>query len=237
MGGFRTVFFLSEKGQVYICDVAFKEDSLEKANEYRSPGLLYGQDGIKIVSISITSDDDRAILISDSGQVYIYGQDSKMLLFESILVSRIECLRIKSVTANCDNSFFLTNYGQVYSCGNNGAVLGHGNVEVQRSPKVIKKLIGHNIEQILLVHQRVFLLDAAGEVYSCGCGVMGILSNLDECIQDFPIKIHMPDEMAIKSMAGTKYGVFFLSYHGCVYSFGDGKRGSLGHAETSLHIQ
>lgn len=148
------------------------------------------------------------------------------------------CRREKSqALAGPGHSVVVTTNGAVYTFGSNGlGQLGHGTIEEEWRPRIIRSLQGIRIIQAAAGAGRTMLISDAGRVYAFGKDSFG---EAEYGVQGSKI---VTTPQLVESLKGiyvvqAAIGNFFtavLSREGRVYTFSWGSEGKLGH-QTELN--
>lgn len=135
-----------------------------------------------------------------------------------------------AVAAGDARSLVLTEAGAVFSFGSGRfGRLDHGDLEDQRTPKVIEALSGERVVAVSAGRSHSLLLTEAGAVLSFGDGGQGRLGHGDEVHRNTPKVVEaLRGERVVEMSAG--YGnSLVLTEAGAVLSFG---LGCLGHGKN-----
>ncbi|GMN44779.1 hypothetical protein TIFTF001_013972 [Ficus carica] len=194
--------------------------------------------------VQVSASHNHAAFVMQSGEVFTCGDNSSSCcghndtsrpIFRPRLVEALKGVRCKQVAAGLNFTVFLTRQGHVYSCGmNTHGQLGHADTADKPTPKIIELLEGYgSIVQISAGPNYVLAVTDNGAVYSFGSGsnfCLGHGEQHDEfqprVIQTFRRKgIHV-----VRVSAGDEHAVA-LDSSGCVYTWGKGYCGALGHGD------
>ncbi|XP_015899091.3 ultraviolet-B receptor UVR8 isoform X1 [Ziziphus jujuba] len=194
--------------------------------------------------IQVSASNNHAAFVMKSGEVFTCGDNSSFCcghkdtsrpIFRPRLVEALKEVPCKQVAAGLNFTVFLTRRGHVYTCGTNTlGQLGHGDTIDRPTPKVIELLeeIG-SVVQIAAGPSYVLAVTDNGAVYSFGSGSNFCLGHGEQhgefqprVIQTFKRKgIHV-----LRVSAGDEHAVA-LDSSGCVYTWGKGYCGALGHGD------
>ncbi|KAF3442129.1 hypothetical protein FNV43_RR16045 [Rhamnella rubrinervis] len=194
--------------------------------------------------IQVSASNNHAAFVMQSGEVFTCGDNSSFCcghkdtsrpISRPRLVEALIGVPCKQVAAGLNFTVFLSRRGHVYTCGTNTlGQLGHGDTVDRPTPKVVELLeeIG-SVVQISAGPSYVLAVTDNGAVYSFGSGSNFCLGHGEQhgefqprIIQTFKRKcIHV-----LRVSAGDEHAVA-LDSSGCVYTWGKGYCGALGHGD------
>ncbi|XP_022151806.1 ultraviolet-B receptor UVR8 [Momordica charantia] len=155
------------------------------------------------------------------------------LVLRFLLAGEACCRREKSLAiAGPGHSIAVTSKGAVYSFGSNSSgQLGHGTIEEESRPRLIRSLQGIRIIQAAAGAGRTMLISDAGHVYAFGKDSFGEAEYGGQGAQ-FVITPKLVESLRDIFVVQAAIGNFFtavLSREGRVYTFSWGSDGRLGH--------
>ncbi|MQL81899.1 hypothetical protein Taro_014360, partial [Colocasia esculenta] len=155
------------------------------------------------------------------------------LVLRFLLAGETCCRREKSqAIAGPGHSIAVTSKGQVYSFGsNNSGQLGHGTLEEEWRPRLIRSLQGIQIIQAAVGAGRTMLISDAGLVYAFGKDSFGEAEYGDQGpkLVTTPTLVESLKHIFVVQAAIGNFFTAVLSREGRVYTFSWGKDAKLGH--------
>ncbi|MFV0484616.1 MAG: RCC1 domain-containing protein [Candidatus Saccharimonadales bacterium] len=230
-------------------------ESTEKISPNNGP--IAGNQEVQIDASLIRSSAKKLIsgervttLLTDQGQVYIWGYDTGIKDPNDPAISEtydhpveLEYLRDKKIISiysdRYDTTYALTQTGEVYVWGlGSFGELGLGDDQSQAiTPTLISGLTG--ITQMFVAGEfqpSIYALSSSGEIYAWGDNQYGQLGLGDEDGRSTPTKITLPAGVSFESM-GTSEGsggsVFAVDADGKLYGWGNNDSGQLGLGDTT----
>ena len=149
------------------------------------------------------------------------------------LVTALQAVKVVDMAAGNASSLALSEAGRVYSWGFGGdGRLGHGSPAHRlTAPTMIEALEPHKIVSVTCGNH-CLAISESGRVFSWGPSFRGQLGHGDEERQLTPKLIEALQEVRVVVVeAGTTHSIA-VTDDGQVYSWGDGKKGVLGHGNT-----
>ena len=139
-------------------------------------------------------------------------------------------VRIRTVAVGGNHTLACSDEGVTYSFGRSifGA-LGHGDTAHQYTPRVVEALQGVHISMVAAGSGHSLALSGAGELYSFGIGMFGVLGHGDRTNHLAPRLVAALQSVCVSAVAAGWDHSLALSEAGDVYSFGHGGSGQLGH--------
>ncbi|CAL9165330.1 unnamed protein product [Musa hybrid cultivar] len=155
------------------------------------------------------------------------------LVLRYILAGEICCRREKSqAIAGPSHSIAVTSSGSVYSFGSNSSgQLGHGTLEEEWRPRLIRSLQGIRIIQAAAGAGRTMLISDAGQVYAFGKESFGEAEHTIEgskVVTTPQLVKSLKDIYVVQAAIGNFFSAV-LSREGRVYTFCWGNESKLGH--------
>ena len=196
--------------------------------------------------------DLHTIVIDENGKVYELENENKMqnlkqnvdikttsstCLFSSIQLA----VKIDEVSCGKEHVLLLNKMsGHVLSFGlGSRGQLGHGRVDPERAPQIVEALAGICIKEIAAGGWHSLALSDIGDIYAWGWnkqGQLGITCLPPEVPQTFymlPYIIEFPYECIVDHIAcGARHSGAVTSNATCVWTWGWGQYGQLGHGDT-----
>lgn len=179
------------------------------------------------------------IVLTESGKIYTYGDNSYGTLGDNTTNSRkefkvVEALNgvfIKKIYTGLNTVFAIDDNGRVYSWGNNDkGLLGIGSNEGSiMTPTQITEL--NNIINLAVGYETVLALDKDGQVYSWGDNSMGQLGIDNTTTMKSPVKIEAFADKVITSIyvdGSTDTIAFAIDKEGKLYGWGSNWYNNLG---------
>ncbi|KAH7852865.1 hypothetical protein Vadar_030232 [Vaccinium darrowii] len=236
-------------------------DKLAKPNELHLdallPKLLESTMALDVHKISLGT--KHAALVTKQGEVFCWGDGSRGRLGHKIdmdvtypkIVESLSGVRIKSVVCGEYQTCALTFSGEVYTWGDNiyGADLCvDGNNRSQWLPhRISGPLNGVIISQVACGEWHMAIVSACGKLFTYGDGTFGVLGhgNLQTISQ--PKEIEALKGLSVKSVACGSWhtaAVVEIMVDGCkfddpggkLFTWGDGDKGKLGHANQERKL-
>jgi hypothetical protein len=186
------------------------------------------------------------VLISD-GCVWTFGSNDYGQTGHGIFVGRHHTpKKVEGVFSHSDKVVFIaagheyhacisaciTEDGSTYTwgCGRNGR-LGHGDETNCSRPKLVNGLVGIRAKEVACGCYHTIVLSEDGRVYSFGDGRYGQLGHGDKENKFTPtlIEAALEGEFVVQVACGYIHSMA-LTRKGCVYTWGEGVNGRLGHA-------
>ena len=186
----------------------------------------------------------HSMALSDYGHVYSWGSGSDGCLghgnqqsqYTPKLVDALHNEKIVAIAAGILHSVALTNAGRIYSFGEGShGKLGHGDAQDQHTPKLVGSLCDVKVAAISARGEFNLALTDAGHVYSWGNGFGRRLGHSDEQDQLTPRLVETLHNERLVAVAAGNYHGLALTDTGCVYSWGHGICGVLGHGDEHDH--
>jgi len=179
-----------------------------------------------------------AYAISESGQVFIWGNLSKpesnfiqtlnFLQIPPIKLSKLQNIRISHMACNNSVALFLSEDGTLYSYGEDTlkfGLLGHGEVYSQPHPNPINSLFDHCIKHVSIGYSHACAINSSGQFFTWGTGKNGQLGIPGQEKIKIPKKV-ISKEKIQKSICSYNYTALltciFLYFH-YVSLIGDSK--------------
>ncbi|KAJ8458140.1 hypothetical protein OPV22_031066 [Ensete ventricosum] len=155
------------------------------------------------------------------------------LVLRYILAGEICCRREKSqAIAGPSHSIAVTSSGSVYSFGSNSSgQLGHGTLEEERRPRLIRSMQGIRIIQAAAGAGQTMLISDAGQVYAFGKESFGEAEHTLEgskVVTTPQLVKSLKDIYVVQAAIGNFFSAV-LSREGRVYTFCWGNDSKLGH--------
>lgn len=182
-------------------------------------------------------------LVVAAGKLYSFGCGSFGQLGHGETTNEFKPRNIKFFTGryvrtaaggSC-HSLVVTDESAIYSFGQGSlGQLGHGDTANQLSPKKIKFFERQIVTKVSAGNSHSLVLSDGG-LYSFGGGNAGQLGHGNKINLTLPKKVAFFDKMDIKTFsAGSFYSLVSADF--CLYSFGAGNFGQLGHgSKTDYH--
>ncbi|MBO6522749.1 MAG: T9SS type A sorting domain-containing protein [Balneolaceae bacterium] len=186
--------------------------------------------------VQIAAGNNHTIMLSDSNQVFAFGENVNGQLGDSTRVSKISPVKIpksnfanKTITdieAGVGSSLVLTTDGTIYSWGNFRAGLGHGTLASDLlTPTAIShaNLSGKMVTKISKTHETGLLLASDGTLFIFG-------DDFGFTISDFPTEYTSSATLGktISDISIGKSHGLLQTADGLVYGFGSGSNGNHG---------
>ncbi len=190
--------------------------------------------GHKIVHIA--AGNNHTIMLSDSNQVFAFGENLNGQLGDSTTVSKISPVKIPKsnfanktiadIEAGVGSSLVLTTDGTIYSWGNFRSGLGHGTLASDLlTPTAIShaNLSGKTVTKISKTHETGLLLASDGTLFIFG-------DDFGFSISDFPTEYTSSATLGktISDITIGKSHGLLQTADGLVYGFGSGSNGNHG---------
>lgn len=201
---------------------------------------------------SVHAGGNHSFILMENGDLYAFGNNilGQLGLGEEELYSIPRKLDgfgpVRAVSAGDMHSLFLLKEGIVFSSGRNYlGQLGLGDRENRLIPEQIPGL--EEVKALSAGETHSLTLSESGEIFSFGLRTPGQLGHsfytVEAAVFKFESKIALP--LIIESLIGKNvkeisagYGFsLVLLENGEVYSFGNGKRGQLGHGDSETKME
>ncbi|XP_058179694.1 PH, RCC1 and FYVE domains-containing protein 1 [Rhododendron vialii] len=221
------------------------------------PKLLESTMALDVHKVSLGT--KHAALVTKQGEVFCWGDGSSGRLGNKIdmdvtrpkIVESLSAVRIKSVVCGEYQTCALTFSGEVYTWGDNcyGSDLGgEDNNRSQWLPhRISGSLDGVIISQVSCGEWHTAIVSASGKLFTYGDGTFGVLGhgNLQTISQ--PKQIESLKGLSVKSVACGSWhtaAVVEIMVDGCkfddpggkLFTWGDGDKGKLGHADQERKL-
>jgi len=225
----------SNCGQLGHGDREHKQGPTLLANE------AHGGDSARMVACG----DHYTLILTSAMQVWSFGASrcgqlghghlERQLVPVLIVGELFAKVRIVMVAAGAYHNVALAEGGRVWTWGyHKSGQLGHGGQDHDLLvPKMLQASICNSQVPVLVAagghHTAVVTVE--GDAWVCGCGSFGQLGLGDDRRQYELMRVPVPDESQVRMAACGRKHTMLLLENGSVWSFGDGKRGALGHGE------
>jgi len=181
-------------------------------------------------SLALTADGDVWSWGQGSSGKLGHGDHESQLLPKKVGALAGQC--IVAVSAGDLHSLAITADGAVWSWGlGSSGRLGHGDQQNQLLPKKIEAVAGQRVIAVSAGDLHSLAITADGAVWSWGYGGHGQLGHGDEQTQPLPKKIEAFAGQRVVFVSAGTYHSLAITASGPVFSWGEGKRGCLGHGE------
>ena len=110
-------------------------------------------------------------------------------------------------------------------------MLGHGDQQNQSLPKKVEALAGQRVVAVSSGEYHSIAITADGSVWSWGWGGNGRLGHGDEQNQLLPKKVEALAGQRVVAVSSGECHSIVITASGPVVSWGEGRRGFLGHGE------
>lgn len=185
----------------------------------------------------LTTSKNRAILLTDSGELYTLGKEPEYKTDGDILMTHQECpapfplmpkVVITSLACGKKFSLFLSNKQMVYSQGKNhfGQL---GLQEVEFSKIMIRVPDLEKIESIATGYYHSLAVNIEGTAFSWGLNLYGQLGSGNETKRSEPKTIVFPKNKKVFRIYGGEFHTLAISSKGKPFTFGKGNLGQLGY--------
>ena len=149
----------------------------------------------------------------------------------------LESKKVVFVASNGNHSACITEDGDTYTWGEGQyGRLGHGDERNVSSPKLVAGLEGKKAKEVACGGRHTMVCTEDGKVYSFGDGRQGQLGHCNFEKKLTPTLIKTPLEgMCIVEVACGWTHSMALASDGCLYSWGNGEDGRLGHGSDKRY--
>ena len=234
---------LTEAGQVFSWGMG-ERGCLGHGNEQdlHTPKLVEALQAMRVVGVAASV--DYSLARTDAGRLFQWGwlndragASQHQQLFVPTLVTALQATKVVDMAAGGSFSLALNEAGRVYSWGYGGVCNALGHAWQPGVPHVHDKISTPTMIAALEPHKIVSVKSAgyglaiseAGRVFSWGDSFRGQLGHGDEETQLTPKLIEaLQDVKVVVVEAGVSHSIA-VTDDGQIYSWGDGKKGELGH--------
>jgi alpha-tubulin suppressor-like RCC1 family protein len=177
------------------------------------------------------------LVLGAGGEVYSFGFDAYGQLGHGSqanqptpqVIKALKGIKVRAVAAGRLHSLVVSSAGEVYSFGNGtSGRLGHGDEQIQLTPKVIEALAGVKVREVAAGAGYSLVLSEDGVVYSFGDGEYGKLGHGDEEQQRTPKAIESLQSVKVSSIAAGEDTSLAVAVSGVAYGWGCGEDAKLG---------
>ncbi|EES12399.1 hypothetical protein BDA96_06G137500 [Sorghum bicolor] len=241
---------VTSKGDVYSFGAnSSGQLGLGNTEEQCKPCLIRSLQGIRITQAAVGS--RRTMLVSDTGSVYVFGQD----IFAGLefagdytsspkVVESLKGIFVVQASVGGHFSAVLSREGQVYTfCWGHDARLGHHSDPTDLEPRLLSvppkdalvmQIAAGNCYLLMLVYQPTGM-----SVYSVGCGEGGKLGHGCTISLTIPRMIQQFKTLKVKpvSVSAGAFHCAVLASDGRVFTWGwDSDTGCLGHDDKQEYV-
>lgn len=202
--GLASMVYLTNDGQVYISGHVKGSSNISTSPLPRRIAL---PDGVSIIDVDggfinqLISSDGRIFNVSETDAGIIATEDEKLA-----------GQKVKSVKKGEEFSLYLMDDGSVFSAGvNEHGQLGHGDKENRSVPTEIEALRGISVSAIEVGLRHSIFIAEDGQVFTCGCGINGVLGYGGNDDKLLPTLIEFPDGPKIVSASTNEAYSLFTS--------------------------
>ena len=177
-------------------------------------------------------------VITSTGEVHTFGSGEEGPLGHGghnneLVPRRVEALAerwVVQVSCGREHTAVVTSDGELHTFGM-GALgrLGHGDEENKFVPTRVDKLMGKRVVQVSCGKQHTAVVTSEGDVFTFGAGFLGKLGHGGEDSEWVPRRV---DALVGKRVVQVSCGYLYtaaVTSDGELFTFGDGRRGKLGH--------
>ena len=207
---------------------------------YTTPTVVHTT---RLERVSVSS--RHIVALTDAGEVLSFGagwggplgHGDEEDQHEPKVIEALLGVRVVAIAAGDEHSMVLTDEGEVLSFGNGQyGRLGHGNVAIQREPKMVEALRGIRVVAIAAGYWHSLVLTDGGAVLSFGHGASGKIGNGDWTNNLEPKVIEALRGVPVVAITAGFSHSMVLTNEGAVLSFGNGQHGRLGHGDEEEQL-
>lgn len=211
----------TDRGEVYTFGHGVRLGHSEEfePNDELAPvvvGALLGK------SVAGAATSSHTVAYTQAGQVFTFGPGIPRAV-------ELAAEKVVGVAAGSVHTVLWTDRGDVYTFGRGSSGrLGHGTQENENAPRMVQALTGKNVVGAAAgVHHTVVWAER-GEVYTFGHGYSG---QLGHGTKDDELTPRMVQALVGQKVidAAASHCTVVVSIDGCVFTFGYGRGGQLGH--------
>jgi alpha-tubulin suppressor-like RCC1 family protein len=229
--------FLDAAGQLLACGDG------GQVGVYSIPTLVAALAGVRVRSVA--AGQYHSLALSWDGRVYLWGDnnygDGDIIELAPELVEGLE--DVCSVSAAASHSFAVTQLGTVFMCGRillleaedaDGSDEDSEDSYDPDRPIIVKGFGGVRVRRACAGSCTTFAIGEAGELFSWGRGMFGLLGHGDEQSQRSPKRVEALRGIRVSTVSVGQSHALALTEDGLVYSCGrNDKRAVLG----NLHVE
>lgn len=200
----------------------------------------------------------HAALVTKQGEVFCWGEERKGRLGHRIdinvshpkLVDYLGGVQVKSVACSEYQTYALTHSGEVYSWGDTdcGAVIGQEKSSSHWLPhRISGPLDGIVISKVACGEWHSAMVSTTGKLFTCGDGTFGVLGHGNFQSVSQPKEVESLKGLWVKSVACGSWHTAavvevmvdrfkFNAVGGKLFTWGDGDKGRLGHADEKKKL-